>query len=180
MKGIVFTEFVDMVDQQFGFEVTEAMLERVELASGGAYTQVGDYHHGEMLQLVEALASELQQPVELLLIAYGSRLFDRLVLVHNIDLSRYVGSFDFLQQVENDIHRQVRKLYDNARPPTFEFDSISANQMQLRYHSHRGFGAVAEGLLRRCTERFEEPMNITRRSLNHQGTEVLFLLERHS
>ncbi|WP_298439118.1 heme NO-binding domain-containing protein [uncultured Ferrimonas sp.] len=178
MKGIVFTEFVDMVDNQFGMEVTEAMLDRVQLASGGAYTQVGDYHHGEMISLVAALADEVNVPVEQLLIAYGRTLFDRLVAVHKVELDRFSGSFDFLQQVENNIHRQVRKLYDNAQPPTFEFDSVNASTMEMRYHSHRGFGAVAEGLILRCGECFGETLSLTRTPLNEQGTEVRFVLER--
>ncbi|WP_028115158.1 heme NO-binding domain-containing protein [Ferrimonas senticii] len=178
MKGIVFTEFVDMVDQQFGMEITEAMLDSVELASGGAYTQVGDYHHGEMVDLVVALAKQVDLPVEQLLIAYGRALFDRLVTIHKIDIYRFSDSFDFLQQVENNIHKQVRKLYDNANPPTFEFDEVNGNTMVMRYHSHRGFGAVAEGLILRCIERYEEQTKLTRIPLNEQGTEVRFVLER--
>lgn len=45
MKGIIFTEFLDMVDEQFGFEVTEHIIEKAkhQLSTGGSYSAVGTY-----------------------------------------------------------------------------------------------------------------------------------------
>ena len=48
MKGIVFTEFLDLVEAKFGAEVLEEMLDAADLKSGGAYTAVGYYDHAEM------------------------------------------------------------------------------------------------------------------------------------
>ncbi|GAA4880095.1 heme NO-binding domain-containing protein [Ferrimonas pelagia] len=178
MKGIIFTEFLDLVDSTFGIEVTEAILERAQVASGGAYTQVGDYGHGEMVQLVVALAEEVKVPIEQLLMLYGKALFARLVAIHKVDMSQYNSAFGFLLRVEDDIHRQVRKLYDKATPPTFLFDEIGEQRMVLRYMSHRGFGAVAHGLILGCAAYYGEDLVIERTALNESGTEVRFVLER--
>ncbi len=43
MKGIVFTEFLDMVDSVYSPEVVEDIIEASELASAGPYTAVGTY-----------------------------------------------------------------------------------------------------------------------------------------
>lgn len=40
MKGIVFAEFLDMVERHHGLEVVDAMLQAAAPASGGAYTSV--------------------------------------------------------------------------------------------------------------------------------------------
>ena len=40
MKGIVFSEFIDMVDDKFSIEMSERLIDEVELPSGGAYTTV--------------------------------------------------------------------------------------------------------------------------------------------
>ena len=41
MKGVVFTEFADMVEAQFGLTTADAVM--AKSASDGVYTSVGDY-----------------------------------------------------------------------------------------------------------------------------------------
>ena len=55
MKGVVFTEFVEMVEARFGLPMLDRIIEAAQLPSGGAYSAVGTYDHGEMVQLVGAL-----------------------------------------------------------------------------------------------------------------------------
>lgn len=43
VKGVVFNEFIDMVETQFSLGLTNAMLERANVPSGGAYAAVGTY-----------------------------------------------------------------------------------------------------------------------------------------
>ncbi|MBT8311465.1 MAG: hypothetical protein HKP23_01335, partial [Flavobacteriaceae bacterium] len=38
MKGIVFTEFLEMVEDKFGLEVVDTIIEKAELPSEGVYT----------------------------------------------------------------------------------------------------------------------------------------------
>ena len=37
MKGIVFTEFLEMVEDKFSFDVVDTIIEQSELESGGVY-----------------------------------------------------------------------------------------------------------------------------------------------
>lgn len=41
MKGIVFREFITMVETQFSLETADAIIADSTLATGGAYTTVG-------------------------------------------------------------------------------------------------------------------------------------------
>jgi Haem-NO-binding len=56
MKGVVFTEFLEMVEDRFSPEMADRIIEGAELASGGVYTTVGTYDHGEMIQLGVAVS----------------------------------------------------------------------------------------------------------------------------
>jgi len=38
MKGMVFTEFIEFVEREFGFDVVDAMIEKSNVPNGGAYT----------------------------------------------------------------------------------------------------------------------------------------------
>jgi Haem-NO-binding len=46
MKGMVFTEFLELVERSWGEELVDELIESCELASGGAYTSVGTYDPG--------------------------------------------------------------------------------------------------------------------------------------
>jgi len=41
MKGIVFTEFLEMVENKFSPELADRIIEGAEVPSGGVYTAVG-------------------------------------------------------------------------------------------------------------------------------------------
>jgi len=62
MKGIIFREFIDMVEAQFSPQMVDDIIQASTLASGGAYTSVGTYPHDEMFQLVEQLSIRSEIP----------------------------------------------------------------------------------------------------------------------
>jgi len=43
MKGIIFTEFLEMVEDRFSPEIADRIIEAADLPSGGAYTAIGTY-----------------------------------------------------------------------------------------------------------------------------------------
>ena len=57
MKGIVFTEFLDMVEARFTPEVADRMITAAAVPSSGAYTAVGTYDYHEIIQLVVQLSN---------------------------------------------------------------------------------------------------------------------------
>ena len=81
MKGLVFTEFLEMVEQTFSEEVADRIIDESDLPSNGAYTSLGTYDHGEMLELVTNLSRETNIPVPDLVFAFGRHLFDRFAVV---------------------------------------------------------------------------------------------------
>ena len=76
MKGIVFAEFLEMVESNFGLETVDAIIENSDLPSGGAYTSVGTYEFSEMLQLVTQLSTITKIPINDLLYTFGLYLFE--------------------------------------------------------------------------------------------------------
>ena len=74
MKGVVFKELLGMVENVFGEEITEKIISKSNLASEGAYTSVGTYHHGEILELVSNLSKETNTPASDLVKAFGKHL----------------------------------------------------------------------------------------------------------
>ena len=156
MKGIIFTEFVGMVEAVFSADTMDRVFDRVTLPSGGAYTAVGTYDHTEIVQLALALSEETGMPVTDLVKAYGEHLFARFTVLYPDYFDAQTDTFQFLHHVENYIHTEVKKLYPDAELPHFEFHTSNDREMVFDYLSGRHLGDVAEGLLRGCIAHFGE------------------------
>ncbi len=177
MKGVVFTEFIEMVESAFSPEVADRIIEETSLASGGAYTAVGTYDHDEIIQLVQALSQESGVSVPDLVRTFGQHLFGRLVTAYPQFLEGVESNLDFLERVEDVIHVEVRKLYPDAELPTFAFSRVNRDCLELDYRSPRPFADLAEGLILGCAEHFAEEIELQREPLtNGPETHVRFTI----
>lgn len=174
MKGIVFTEFLEMVEEVFSWQTAEAILEECELASGGVYTAVGTYDHHEMLALVGALARQTGLAAPDLVQAFGRRLFARFVVLYPHFFEGVGGTHEFLSRVESVIHDEVRKLYPDAQLPKIECRVCGPGRMEVTYRSSRPFAELAEGLIRGCAEHFGEEIELSRRPLEGNAPGCVF------
>ncbi|USE33786.1 heme NO-binding domain-containing protein [Endozoicomonas sp. SCSIO W0465] len=178
MKGIIFTEFIEMVESRFSVEVAEQIIAAAELSSGGSYTSLGTYSHQEILNLVTRLSAVSgANPVDLQC-AFGEYLFGRFSQVHPEFFQGVKGSFEFLSKVQGYIHIEVRKLYPDSNPPKLTCKPINEHCMELHYESHRPFAPLALGLIKGCGMHFGERLNIHYEPLTGtgDGTEARFHL----
>lgn len=179
MKGIVFTEFLEMVEDRFSPEVADRIIEASNLPSGGAYTAIGTYDHTEMTQLVTQLSVATGTTVPVLVHAFGQYLFGRFVALYPQFFEGVESAFPFLDKIDSYIHVEVLKLYPDAELPRFECDTSEPGRFTMIYRSTRGFADLAEGLIRGCIEHYGENITIQREDLSGgQGTCVRFVLTK--
>ena len=177
MKGMIFTEFLEMVEEQFSLDMVDTIISDANVPNGGAYTAVGTYPHSEMVQLVVSLSSKSAIPVPALLNAFGERLFARFAVRYADLLTTATNSFAFLEQLEAYVHTEVRKLYPEAELPRFECSRLSDGSMQMLYTSKRSMADLAQGLMIGCFRHFREQIELEREDLSTgQGTIVRFVL----
>ncbi|MBC9251808.1 hypothetical protein A9179_16175 [Pseudomonas alcaligenes] len=162
MLGMVFTEFVEMVEQRFSPELADQMLTETHLANDGAYTAIGYYPHEEMQALVATLARLTGSSVPVLVQAYGEHLFQRFVELYPQMLGHCSDSFSLLASVDGHIHQEVHKLYPQAQLPSFETVEHTAQRLVLVYRSSRGLADLAEGLIRGCIRHYGDNLRIRR------------------
>jgi len=180
MKGIVFTMFIEMVEEQFSIDTAEEMIEGCDLPSGGAYTSVGTYDHREMVTLVVQLSKITDQPVPDLLRAYGHFLFGKFAQLFPVFFDGITSSLTFAGRIEDVIHVEVLKLYPDAQLPRFETVSKTPDELKLIYRSDRHLGDLAEGLLQSCIVYFgeERSVSLTRENLEEPTGAVCFTMTR--
>ncbi|MGH8433056.1 MAG: heme NO-binding domain-containing protein [Pseudomonas sp.] len=169
MLGMVFTEFLEMVEQRYSPELADQVLTETPLANGGAYTAVGYYPHEEMLALVTALSKHTGTSVAELVQAYGEHLFQRFVALYPQMLQDCDDAFSLLVSVDGRIHQEVRKLYPQAQLPTFEIVEHTEQRLVLIYRSNRPLADLAEGLIRACIQHYRQPLQLQRENLPAEG-----------
>ncbi|WP_100642951.1 heme NO-binding domain-containing protein [Alteromonas facilis] len=162
MKGIVFDEFVTMVEQEFGDEMLDTIIEKSinSLPSKGAYTSVGTYDHNEILVLVSALSLECGEAVPELVKAFGKHLSKAFLEKFPDFFSQCNNAIDFFKTIDAHIHQEVHKLYPDAELPSFTFKQSNENHLELIYESSRDFSMLALGLLEGTAEHYGQMMTI--------------------
>lgn len=179
MKGVVFTELVEMVEEKFSPQIADRIIESSSLPSRGIYTAVGTYEHAEMLQLVARLSDETGIEIPDLLKAFGHHLFGRFAAIYATLFEDPVSVFSFLPRVDNHIHVDVRKLYEDAELPRIECEETENGQLHVVYRSQRHFADLAEGLIHGCIDHFGEALHLEREDLSpDEGSHVRFELSR--
>ena len=177
MKGIVFTEFLELIENEFGLEVVQQIIDECELDTDGIYTSVGTYSHKDMFKMVGKLSEIKGVPVSALLTVFGEYFFTTLkdkypVFVEKPDL------FSFLNSIDQYIHPEVLKLYPDAELPRFDAEIKSDNEMLLNYISSRKMSDLAIGLIKGGSNYFKENVEIFKVSEEDDGEKVMLRIKK--
>lgn len=178
MKGIVFTQFLEMVEEKFDYDMVNTIIQKSELPNNGAYTSVGKYNISELRTLVYNLHKETDIPLSDLFKDFGAYFFTFLARNYSHFLERADTLFDFFNSIHSHIHVEVKKLYPDAELPAFETLSINDQEMVMKYTSEKKLGDFAKGLLAKSAEYFNENVTITSKSLNESGTQIQFNINK--
>ncbi len=166
MKGVVFREFVDLVEERYGEDIVDRLLSHPGLSTGGAYTAVGTYDHAELLILIELLSQEIDVEPHELTIEFGKQLLDRLYKSYPHFVDPHDHAFDFLKTIDSVVHTEVKKLYSDAEVPEYHCEQLDDGVLVMDYRSSRPFADLAEGMLLGCIAHFNEPIEVRREPLD--------------
>lgn len=147
MKGIIFTEFLEMVERDYGFEALNGIIDKSKLESNGIYSGVGTYDFKELGQLVKQLSLSTGMKENELLKKFGHYVFDTFYKNYGAFFANIEYPFQLLEQVDSHIHRDVKKLYPDAELPRFETKRIGSDTMEMLYSSKRRMEYFALGLM---------------------------------
>ena len=177
MKGIIFTEFLEMVEDQFSADMVDDIILMSDLPSNGAYTSLGTYDYQEMVQLVVGLSQQTGIAVSDLIQSFGSYLFARFVVIYPQFIAPHATTISLLQNIEGYIHQEVLKLYPQAQLPHFDCEMPRPGCLIMTYQSIRPFADLAHGLIRGCINHFNEPITLLKEDLSDgAGTAARFTI----
>lgn len=178
MKGIIFRQFLELVELKFGEELADTIINESNLPNDGAYTAVGTYNHKELIRLLGNLSKHTKIEQDALLKEFGINVFSVFTKAYKTMFDGMPDGFTFLSKVEDTIHVEVLKLYPEAELPSILVNEISDKKMVLTYHSMRSMGDFAEGLILGCMNHFNENVELKKKIMANDGSQVRFTLTR--
>ncbi|MEM7705880.1 MAG: heme NO-binding domain-containing protein [Pseudomonadota bacterium] len=179
MKGTLLVEFLDFVEKRHSIADVETIIAAVEdqLPSGAVYTRVGNYPHGELMTLLTAACEHAQTEPTVLLREFSDFLMDAFNRMHPEFFEETEDVFEFLELLDRHIHVEVKKLYDDARPPTITVERGDSD-MTVTYESTRPMGIVAHCMLESAGKHFGQPLSIEVLSASDDDSRRVMRVER--
>ena len=147
------TFFSDQVIKNSGLATWQQMLDSTGL--DGVYTAGGNYPDQDLVRLLVTYSEIRGEPISHLIHHTGRQLLDQFSESYGVFFEGHESFFNFLESVEDVIHVEVKKLYPDAELPTFEYERISEQQLNLHYRSQRKLCDLALGLVARSAEYFD-------------------------
>lgn len=160
MKGIVFTELLDMAEQVIGEEAVDDILDSLDLANDGAFTGVGNYPCSDLMKIVQSVSDCTGIPGIDLQRKFGAWMHGRFVQTYPQFFEDKRSVLDMLDAIESEVHVEVRKLYPDAELPAFETKWMSQTHLQMAYRSQRPLVAFCHGLIEACALHFGRPAQV--------------------
>ncbi|SFV60045.1 Guanylate cyclase-related protein [hydrothermal vent metagenome] len=159
MKGMIFTELFELVEEKFGFELLDDVIVEAKLPNDGSYAATGNYPFSELLKVVVSLSNKSGIPIPDLLEVFGEHLFSKLVgaFPHLVEKQSLLH---FITEVENYIHVEVKKLYPDVELPKFDIVKHEEKVLKFYYLSDKKLHHLAKGLLKGAAVYFKEDAEI--------------------
>ena len=189
MKGIIFTEFLDLVEERFGLEMVDQIICQSRLESQGAYTSIGAYNFYEFLQLLHNLSKNKNISLINLLSVYATQIFSAMHAIHPEMLVSYNNPIEMIAAMNQ--HIEIIFNIKNASPsgllkaesfspfPLFIVKEKTENLLIINYISHRGMQHFWLGLMHEMFKHFNETATIVLEKIKKDGTEIKFTINKN-
>ena len=180
MKGFIFTEFLDLVEDKFGLAMVDKIINQSKLKSNGVYTSIGTYDFSEMLSLINNLSFNTDISIDDLLLVYSKHLFQVLIKSYPKLIEGFEDPLEFLASIQDHIHAEVLKIYPKAQLPDFKTIERAKDRLVLICTSERALYMLGKGLIDESLKYFNTKGSVVYEKLNEYGTEVKFIIEKQA
>ena len=159
MKGLVFTTFYSHVEDRYGVDALEDVIEDANLPNKGAFTSVGTYPFQDMVALVTALTKRTGKLLPVVLEDFGRDCFGKWVAYVPGHFENK-SLFDILEGIDDFHEYEVRKLYPDAELPSFKVESRDERMLVLKYFSCKPLADLATGVIKGAAVHLGESIEV--------------------
>jgi len=173
MKGVVFNLLENMVEENFGSDVWDELLDKT--GQDGIYVATETYPDEQLVELVVAAHEKSGIPVNDLVRSFGEYVFPKFYENNPQFFDDSMSMREFLLSVDQVIHVEVRKLNPDAALPEFNYDASAESELTMIYNSPRKMCMLAEGLIHGAGKHFSAEYTLTHEQCMHDGADSCHL-----
>lgn len=178
MRGVVFSEFLSSVEEKFGLDMVETLLEKTNPPSGGVYTAVGAYPYEELHAMIMELSKQIHMPPEILIEKFGMHIFSDYAKKYPDIMAQYNASIPFIKDFGKNIQFEIEKLHHEGETiPSFTYTE-SENELELVYDSAHPLVHFAKGLLESTFRHFKDAAFIKTYHVSDDWKHGTFIIAR--
>lgn len=176
MHGAIFIQLKEFVVQNHGLPAWDKMLEMAGQPKMALYLPTQSYPDADALALVGAACELTGQPADVVLESFGVFIAPALLQMYRHLLKPEWKTLDLLMNVENTIHKVVRRRNEGAEPPELHFTRVNDKTLGFLYDSKRQMSALAIGIIKGVADEYKENIKITVLRSSPEATEMTITL----
>lgn len=169
MKGIVFDLLRDMVEENYGLEGWQQVIDQAH--SDGIFVATKTYKDEDLMALVFAASHITGIAVSDLVFSFGEYMIPNFYKRFPHFFKKADNFIQFLLSVDQIIHVEVRKLMPEAALPNFEYQKQQPDSLTMIYTSPRKLCHLAEGLISGSAKHFQQNYEINHDICMHHGSD---------
>lgn len=160
VNGRVFEDFIAVLEDRFGLEVVDTVLDQPGLASGGVYTADGNYDECELITLVNAFVVETGSQATELMHDLGVCLFAQLISRCPALISGQSGSLDLMTQIEKGTCPREVGTYLDSSVLNYAYKYIESGELLVKTSLASPLRHTVIGFFAACAKYFNESLSV--------------------
>jgi hypothetical protein len=160
MKGYIFTEFLEMVEDRYGFVLMDRIILNANLESDGVYTSVGSYPQKELIELMKQLSIEIKEDIKTIMMYTGERIYNTSLNTFNKKLLLLEMNFPFIERLKNYLTNECRSIFNNDEILNVKFTSEENSLIAHFEFKEVETSLLMEGIIKGCISVMGESVNI--------------------
>jgi hypothetical protein len=177
MHGIIFIQLKDFVVKNHGLPAWDKMLEIAGQPKMALFLPTEIYPDTDIVTLVGAACTLTGATPEAVLESFGTFIAPSLLQMYAMLIKPEWKTLDLLLNVEETIHKVVRRRNPGAEPPELHFKKINEATLEFIYESKRHMAPLAVGIIKGVAAHYKENINITVTRTTPEATEMLVALQ---
>ncbi|WP_321298285.1 heme NO-binding domain-containing protein [Marinifilum fragile] len=160
MKGIFFTELLEMAEREYGSLAVDKIIPFLKVGDHGVFNANMDYPFSQFHELINRLANEVRIAPTDLTKLYGEYLFSRLIIIYRPHFAGNSDIFEFLEKIDYFIHVKLQADFPHQGITGFKTERINHNTFTVSYQSTHDLIDLAIGLFMGCQKFFNEDLTV--------------------
>jgi hypothetical protein len=172
MKGVIASCLGNLVQEKFGKDKWEEVLEQAGLNRRTQFLSTQDIEDAMVMKVVESVCKILGITLLQAADAFGEYWINTFApKIYTVHFRNKKSSKDFLLDMDN-VHATVTKTMPLARPPRFSYEWKNDNTLLMTYKSHRGLIDFVMGLVKGVGKYYKENFKVT--PLGNSRVQIIF------